>query len=689
MAKSINFRALTKKITPKKIAVLVFAIYLVAGLLVFADYGMSWDEQIERSLGFVNYVHVMGDLMRDSDSEIVRGIANNTPELTTYSNRAYGAASQTIPVLVEHLFKFGISQRNAYLMRHLFVFLNYYLAGIFFYLMLFRRFGNTYIPLLGALFYILYPRFFGESFYNIKDILYFSWTVIAAYFVLRWLESDKLKYLLPAAATLAIAINVRILAVSILLLALAFSVIDGIKRRLPLWTTAWKSAKIVIFTFAFYVAVTPYLWSNPFGNIVSIFSSFIDFAWNNLHFYLGEMITRHVPWHYIPVWMSVSVPLLYIALFFAGTAFIVAGLIAFVRQFIRNRQNANGQIVETGTQEKSVPMASLHMYDLFFAAMFFCTLLGFIVFKISMYNGWRHAYGIFLPFLYVAVYGMERVYSFLCGKQAIVRRAFLLFVAVCLGAQLGWIAINHPYQYVYFNVLGRQIAEKNFDIDYWLVSHYDIIKQALADAGDSQITIYNPHGVVSPMLTDEEKSRVFLTEIDYADYYVMDSKGPNIGKKAPEGFEEVMEITVDDFRISSLYKRIPQAVWDADAWDNVLRVTSNANNEDIAALSDGDLATRWATNRPQALGDYVLLEFGRAVEYDSVRLLLTDSFDDYPRDLSISVSEDGANWTQMPTSGQYQFETRPRPYRFMKLQLDGWDDTYWWIISEMQLGYAR
>lgn len=689
MDKSINPGALARKITPNKIAILVFVIYLVVGLFIFADYGMSADEHLQRGHSLVNYVHIMGDFMRASGSESVRNMADRTPELMTYPARTYGTALQTIPVITEHLFDFEMPSRAVYLIRHLFVFLNYCLAGIFFYLILFRRFGNTYIPLLGALFYILYPRFFGESFYNIKDILYFSWSVIAAYFVLRWLESDKLKYLLPAAATLAIAINVRVLAASILLLALAFSVIDGIKQRAPLWQIAWKPAKIAIFTFIFNVAITPYLWSNPFGNIASIFSSFINYSWRGMHFYLGEMITRHVPWHYIPVWIGISVPLLYIALFLAGTAFVVAGLVAFAKQMIRNRQNGNGQTVEASAQAKPAAAASLHMFDLFFAAMFFFTLLGYIVFKISMYDAWRHAYGIFLPFLYVSVYGMERIYSFLQGRQAIFRRAFLLFIAMCLCAQLGWIVINHPYQYVYFNVLGKQIAEKNFDIDYWHVSHYDLIQYALADAGGSQITIYNPKGVVYPLLNESEQSRVFLTDVANADYYILDSRGPYLERKTPEGFEEISAISVDGMKISTLFKRVSTFEHDASAWDNVRRVSSNAYNEGIAALSDGDLATRWFTNRPQALGDYVMLEFGKAVEYDSIRLLFTDSFDDYPRDLSVSISEDGVNWTQMPISGQYQFEAKPKPYRYMKLQLNGWDDTYWWTIFELQLGYAR
>jgi len=352
----------------------------------------------------------------------------------TYQDRFYGVALQVIPYLIEYLFNFERPSRNVLMLCNFFVFINYFVAGIFFYLILLRRFGNTIISLLGILLYILYPRFFGESFYNIKDILFFSWYIISVYFTLRWLE-DELRntFLLPAAATLAIATNTRILGISVLLLALVFAVAIGVRKKLAFEQIFKKISMLTVLTFVCYVIITPFVWENPLKNTIDIFLHFLHFQpWNGLHFYMGEMITKEVPWHYLLVWMGLTIPLFYIAIFLIGIA-----------------------------------RKPVHLFDVFFVALFGCTLLGFIGLRINMYEGWHHAYCIYASFLYIAFLGLERSFAFFCNKRAMLRRGFTCFVAANMAWLFAWNVANHPYQYVYFNIVGQQFAEKNFTLDYW------------------------------------------------------------------------------------------------------------------------------------------------------------------------------------------------------------------------------
>ncbi len=194
---------LIKGLISKKIAVIVFVLFFIFGIFIVKDYGAGADDNYERVTSLVNYVHVWGPLMRASEHESVRVIAENTPELATYEDRYYGVALQSITVLAEHLFGFRLGTRYFFLIRHIFVFFNYFLAGIFFYLILRRRFGESVFPLLGVLVFILSPRFFAEAFYNIKDNLFFSWMVISGCFVLRWLEDRRARFYILAAAALA------------------------------------------------------------------------------------------------------------------------------------------------------------------------------------------------------------------------------------------------------------------------------------------------------------------------------------------------------------------------------------------------------------------------------------------------------------------------------------------------------
>jgi hypothetical protein len=515
-----------KKLMPKGIMalpLLIFSLYFVAGLLIVENYGISTDEIYERETSLIHYVYVLGKDMRESKNESVRNTANNTPNLITHHDRFYGTALQSITVFIEHLFGFELTSRNVYLMRHVFTFINYFAAGIFFYLILRRRFGNTLIPILGILLYILYPRFFGESFYNVKDIMFFSWYVISVYFTLRWLEDLRSTFLLPAAATLAIATNTRILGISVLLLASVFAIAIGMRKKLTFEQIFQKPLMLITLTFVCYVVITPFAWENPLKNTIDTFLHLLhSLPWNNTHFYMGEMITRNVPWHYIPVWMGLTIPLFYIAMFFVGAV----------------RKPA-------------------HLFDVFFIALFLCTLLGFVGLRINMYEGWRHAYCIYASFLYIAFLGLERSFAFFRNKRVVLKRGFAGIVAAYMVYLLTWNAIYHPYQYVYFNIVGRQFAEKNFTLDYWDVSFIDLIRYALAN-DDRQKLKFTIRGTwPQAMLTDAEKERAEWAPLENADYFIEDTRMPIWDRVCPPGFMKQAAVTVDGMSISTLYKRTP------------------------------------------------------------------------------------------------------------------------------------
>jgi hypothetical protein len=642
----------------KKLTKAIFLLYLAIGLIIAKDYGISLDESLERRTSLANYVYVMGKAMRESKNESVRKAASDAPVLMEHRDRFYGTALQSITVFIEHLFKFELSSRDIFLMRHAFTFLNYFAAGIFFYLILRRRFGNTFIPLLGVLLYILYPRFFGESFYNIKDIMFFSWYVISLYFALRWLEDNRNTFLLPAAAAFAITANTRILGISVLLLVCVFAIAIDMRKKLSFWRAIQKPLMLAALAFVCYVVITPFAWENPLKNTIDTFLHFIDYKpWNNTHLYMGEMITRHVPWHYIPVWMGLTIPLLYIAMFFTGIA----------------RKPA-------------------HLFDAFFVALFFCTMLGFIGLRIGMYDGWRHAYCIYGSFLYVAVLGLERSFAFLQNKRAALRRGFACVVAASMVYLFVWIAANHPYQYIYFNIVGRQFAEKNFALDYWDVSFTDLMRKVLANDDRPKINIaVEGLWVKDAMLTDDEKKRVaILNRMARADYYFKDSRPYKQIAHHP-GFAELYSITADGMKISAMLKRVePSGYFDDDAWNKIKSFESNVDS-DFDEMRDEDYDTEWSTNRPQQPGDYMMFEFSEDVGYNYLQFDLSDYVScDYPRDLRIYASLDGNAWQAVSTSvdAQVYYKLETEPYRFLKLENKGFDDRCSWSVSEMNFGYA-
>ena len=673
-----NVYRLRQFFTNKNIVIFIFALYFVIGMFIFNDYGVSTDEPQERLTSLANYVYVFERLMAASDQESVQNVLRSTPELMTLRDRYYGVALQTLTVLVEHFHNFEMGYREIFLMRHAFTFLNYFMGGIFFYLILHKRFGDSFIPVMGLLFYILYPRFFGESFYNIKDILFYSWCIIASYFVLRWLENEqKDKFVFPAAITLAVATNTRILGISILLLACGFAFLQGLSQKERIQLIIKKCCNLSVLTFIFYVVITPFTWENPIKNTIDIFFHFLRFQpWNGTHFYLGEMITREVPWHYIPVWMGVTIPLIYILMFFVGFATILA--LGFIK-----------------LNKKNKAIGELHLYDMFFAAMFICTLLGFILLRISMYEGWRHAYNLFLPFLYVAVYGLSCSFNYFQQRRKILRYSFVSIVTISLIHLLIWITASHPYQFVYFNIVGRQFAERNFALDYWYVSHADLVRYALNHSDASLITIGLNNNRPLLTLTEEERRRIAMARSNSAtEFYIRGSRLSYERRTQDPGFffHEVTSIEVDGMRIATLFQRvIPFSVdLDLNVWDKVSRFESNVD-ENFRYLYDGNYFTRWTTGRPQESEDYMMFEFGEVVDFNYIHLNPGRSPSDYPIDLAIYTSIDGVVWQNEPilkSVAQSHFVFESQDYYFLKLVNRGASARYHWSVVHMSFGHV-
>ncbi|MEP6917559.1 MAG: discoidin domain-containing protein [Acidobacteriota bacterium] len=68
----------------------------------------------------------------------------------------------------------------------------------------------------------------------------------------------------------------------------------------------------------------------------------------------------------------------------------------------------------------------------------------------------------------------------------------------------------------------------------------------------------------------------------------------------------------------------------------------SATTGEPARMLDGDPLTRWINGRPQSGGDRIEIALARSQDLSGVRLqLLSNSLNDYPRRLEVSVSEDG------------------------------------------------
>ena len=161
------------KKTSKKIVFLLFSTLLLTGLFTFKDYGISVDEEYQRFSGFywLNYVLSFSSL--DELKNLVFLKLNQIEGFTLprpQDHPYYGIVFDLPLALLEVVFKIE-EPKNYFYFRHLFGFLLFFIASIYFYKLLLNRFSNYIISSIGTLFFVLSPRIYGSSFFNNKIII--------------------------------------------------------------------------------------------------------------------------------------------------------------------------------------------------------------------------------------------------------------------------------------------------------------------------------------------------------------------------------------------------------------------------------------------------------------------------------------------------------------------------------------
>ena len=168
-------------IVNEKYFFLLLSLYLIVGLIIFSDYGISWDEVNERYSGFVT--------LNEIYKKLNLNILQDYPDLSNYIYREYGVLFNLPLAFLEDFA--GIKDiKDVFLLRHLINFLIFFLGSAYFYFTL-RIYYSQTISIIGFLFLILSPRFFAEAFYNNKDIIFLSFYSISFYYFLQYFIDKK------------------------------------------------------------------------------------------------------------------------------------------------------------------------------------------------------------------------------------------------------------------------------------------------------------------------------------------------------------------------------------------------------------------------------------------------------------------------------------------------------------------
>lgn len=444
---------------------------LTAGLLVYKDYGLCWDEVLQvNNNGRIVYDYVFN---------------GQKAQYLSSGEKYHGAVYELFLFATAKAINLNTS-REIFLYRHLVTYIFFWLSGFVIIAILNRLYKNRWITLAGLAMYFLSPRIFPDAFYNSKDIPFLIMTTLSVYSFLRMKEKTNAGNVLLHAIFCGLAIAIRITGVLLPVISLIVFVfrLYGSKDRIK------QSGYIILFlilTCLSTILFWPVLWTGPAEHFLAAWNEMRKFDWHQTVLFMGKFVyADNLPWYYLPFWIYVTTPPVYL-LMFTGSLF------AMIFSFFRSSQKVKF------IQDWS-----------FFILLIFTPVVSVIIFKSIVYDGWRHVYFVYVPFVIISCYFLH----FINESAFQYKKSVAILLGICfLFAGRDMVKL-HPYEHVYFNSLyykGLKGARFQMEMDYWGLTYQEALRYILDHDNREKIRVLvdNPSGVFNvELLKDFQKVRL-------------------------------------------------------------------------------------------------------------------------------------------------------------------------------------
>ncbi len=537
----INNHILFKSQYRSLIVMLYFLIILALGMTTFTHYGMSADELISRANGGMSLSYI-------AEKFNITWLKND-PVLSTfdiplneYYDRDYGVAFDLPAFFIERLFSLDDS-RQQYLLRHAFTFIVFWIGLIAVYHTAKLRFDHWGIALLASTLLLTSPRLYGEAFFNNKDIVFMACCAVSLYTLTRLRITLSWQSAFLHALMIAVTINIRIAGVIFFGLTIFMLVMLCSLRLITV-------RNFFTLTFVFGVtcalctyALWPWLWEDPFTNFLVAFKNMSKFRWDHFNLYLGDYVSaKNLPWHYAPVWIALTTPIL------ISVCFLIGAVKVFKNVVLR-------------------PQQSLKRLDYFLDFLYLAAVGGpicaVIILNSTLYDGWRQLYFVYPAIVLISVAGLQVIskkHAFgvpLAGLMAIIFSLHILF-------NVSWMIRNHPFQHLYFNGLMTLLSShKSFERDYWGVTDVKGLEFILANDDRNLITIRSL-GVTSiqqaiELLKPQDRKRMKLDPSNLESDYILTNYRFFDGakfEKPDSAYAVFYEIVIDGRPVLTIYRRL-------------------------------------------------------------------------------------------------------------------------------------
>lgn len=501
------------------LALTLLSIFIAVGIFIIDDHGVGWDEPAQREMGLVSYNY----------------ITKGDKQIHNYLEKDHGVGFEVPLIFIERTLKLQHPQQ-IYTTRHIVTHLFFLLGAFIFYLLSSKIFKSRTLGIICFLALVCHPRLYVQSFINTKDIPFFVAYIFSLSACYRaYLKKDTASYILLGIA-IGYATSIRMMSLIFIAVILFFILIDMLRAKQN------KQSQLLAFTnpitFLVATAITtfifwPMLWIRPFANFAEAYATMSKFRWDYALFFEGKMYsTLELPWYYLPKFISITTPILW----------VIGGLGGIILIIAKTLIAPTVQITDTKNR-----------FLLTNLLLFIGTLSAIVVLDAVVYDGWRHVYYIY-PSLLIMTIALLRYLQ----QKIRIRHLAVTICAIQIVGSIIYMIREHPYQMTYFNNLvshDDEYLRNHYEMDYWGVATRDAFKYLLDHDSSSQIKVYDFLAPVTNnyiALPKEERERIQLVDCsDGAHYFITSFRGH------PQEFdypEKVYEIKTQGSTILAIYK---------------------------------------------------------------------------------------------------------------------------------------
>ena len=522
------------KLMLEKPILLLLAVNLIAGLFIFDNYGLSWDEPL-----FYDYGNALGYAYSPPEWLSGQFDVDNSYGSSGDDHKTRGPAYLLLargPVRLLEIF--GVESASAW---HLINFL-FFQVGVYFFYRLSLRWMKPSAALAAAALFAWQPMLWGHAFINPKDPPFMTFFLAAVCLGFEMVDrvtepggKNPLKIILPA-ILLGITTSIRVLgplAGVLVFIYFLYAVFTSRNLRVPV--SPW----LLFFGYGFITLLSmfltwPYLWEEPLSRFLEVFRLMSDNPTSLSVLFGGEVFRAgDLPRRYLPFMLAVTLTEPIWILF-------ALGVIAGYWKLLRDRSPARARNLVTVT----------------LVLLWFVIVVAYVFIRQpAMYDGIRHFLFILPPIFlftgFVFEFLMERSYNWLYAG---------ILAAILLPGLYSIIQL-HPYEYTYYNSLvgGTQNAFRRYETDYWLTCYKEAVEE-LNHSITEPVTLfvhreaYIAQYYASPHIAVREL-RGAVSEVQPGDYVLVNSR-TNEDRRVFQDAPHVIEIRHGGALFCTI-KRIP------------------------------------------------------------------------------------------------------------------------------------